>query len=462
MVWTVISPAQTITGSIVGSVVDSSGLAIAGAEASVVHTATGAIRNTKTDERGDFVVGSLQPGEYTVTITAKGFKTLQQQNIVLSATQILPLGRLALEIGAVAETVTVTAEGATVQIASGEHADVIGSDQIEGLMTKARNVMSLLSLMPGVYDAGTIGNPDFMDRNFELYIQGNRRSTSSVSLDGMTTNPMGNNFNNTVTVSQDAIAEVKVLLSNYAAEYGRSSGASINVVTKSGTKRFHGLGSYFKRHEQFNANNFFNNQLGLPKPLYRYNTWSYNIGGPVLLPGGFNRNRNKLFFFWSQEYWPLKGTSAITQLTVPTELERRGDFSQSIDLNGRAVSVVDPTSRTPFPGNVVPSNRLDASGVALLKVFPLPNFTDRSISNGRYNYVFQTAKQTPVRMENLKLDYVISPKHSLAFTVAAFLDHQIGGLGILTTVANWPQMVKEYKIHGRETSCGTPESGARL
>jgi hypothetical protein len=266
----------------------------------------------------------------------------------------------------------------------------------------------------------------------------------------MTTNPMGNNFNNTVTVSQDSIAEVKVLLSNYAAEYGRSSGASINVVTKSGTKKFHGMGSYFKRHEQFNANNYFNNLTNTAKPRYRYNTWSYNIGGPVPLPGGLNKSRERLFFFWSQEYWPLKGSSALTRLTVPTELERRGDFSQSVDLNNRLVTVNDPyNGRTPFPDRVIPASRLDASGSSLLKVFPLPNFTDRAISNGNYNYVFQAEKQTPVRMENLRLDYVVNSKHSLAFTLARFLDKQNGGLGVATAVANWPQMVKNYKIHGQ-------------
>lgn len=384
--------AQTITGSIIGTVLDSSGLPIAGVEATVTHIATGAAREVRSNERGDILFNSLQPGAYNLTIAAKGFKTLQQQNISLSANQTLPIGKLTLEVGALAETVTVSSQGATVQTASGEHSDLISADQLDGLMTKSRNVMSLLSLMPGVYDAGGIGNQDFMDRNFELYVQGNRRSTSSVSLDGMTTNPMGNNFNNVVTVSQDSIAEVKVLLSNYAAEYGRTSGASINVITKSGTKSFHGLGSYFKRHEQFNAGNFFSNRVGLTKPRYRYNTWSYNVGGPVILPAGLNKNRDKLFFFWSQEYWPLKGSSAVTRLTVPTALERIGDFSQSVDLNNRLVTITDPTTKLAFPNRIVPANRIDASGLALLKVFPLPNFTDRLVSAGNYNYIFQADK----------------------------------------------------------------------
>jgi hypothetical protein len=446
---TLLLPGQTITGSIVGSIVDSSGLPTPAAEISVVYTATGATRTARSDERGDFVLGSLQPGEYQLSIVAKGFKTLQRQKLVLSANETLPLGKIQLEVGAVTETITVSGQAATVQIASGEHADLLAGDQIEGLMTKSRNVMSLLSLMPGVYDAGSLGDQEAMDRNFELYVQGGRRNSSSVSLDGMATNSMGNNFNNSVTVSQDSIAEVKALLSNYAAEYGRSAGATVNVITKGGTKNFHGLGSYFKRHEQFNANSFFNNRNGLGKPRYRYNTWSYNIGGPVYIPGKFNRNRDKLFFFWSQEFWPRKGATPFTQLTVPTELERRGDFTQSVDLNNRLVTVNDPTTRAPFPDRIIPASRLDPSGAALLKVFPLPNRTDRSITSGNYNYVFQADKETPIRLENLRADYIINTHHSLAFTFASYQDTQTGGLGILTAAANWPQMVKTYRLHGQ-------------
>src|SRR5690606_29632799 len=128
-------------------------------------------------------------------------------------------------------------------------------------------------------------------------------------------------------VSMDAVAEVKVLTSNYQAEYGRMSGANISLVTKSGSRDFPGGAGYYKRHEMFNANSFFNNRLSTSKPRYRFNTWMYNIGGPVYIPGKFNSNRDKLFFFWNQEYWPLKVNQAIQQLTVPTELERAGDFS---------------------------------------------------------------------------------------------------------------------------------------
>ena len=184
------------------------------------------------------------------------------------------------------------------------------------------------------------------------------------------------------------MAEVKVLLSNYSAEYGRMSGPNVQVVTKSGSRTFHGGGSYFWRHEEFNASNFFNNRLGLPKPLYRYHTWAYNVGGPVLLPGKFNHGRDKLFFFFSQEYWPLRFSAPIGQLTVPTQLERTGDFSQSLVAN-RPIIVKDPLTQTPFPNNIVPATRVDRNGQALLKIFPLPNFTDRNVTAGQYNYVFR-------------------------------------------------------------------------
>ena len=139
----------------------------------------------------------------------------------------------------------------------------------------------------------------------------------------------------------------------------------------------------------------------------------------------------------------------MTRLTVPTALERAGDFTQSVDTNNRLITITDPATKQPFPNRIVPANRIDTSGLALLKIFPMPNFTDRTISAGNYNYVFQADKQTPVRMENLRLDYIVNPKHSVSFTFAGFLDRQNGGLGIATTAANWEQMVKNYSLHGQ-------------
>ncbi len=439
--------AQSITGTIVGTVRDPSGLAVAGASVTVIQASTGATRQGNSDERGNFVFSSLQPGEYTVAATSPSFKKLEKRSVMLSAAETLSVGDLVLEVGAVAETVTVTSQGATVQVASSERSGVVTSSQVENLLIRGRNVTSLLQLLPGVVDLADSESPD---RNFNIYVQGNRRNTNGFMLDGMALNAIGNNFNVLVGVSQDAVAEVKILLTNYQAEYGRMSGANIQIITKSGTREFHGLGSYFKRHEQFNANNFFNNRLGVGKPRYRFNTWNYNVGGPVYIPDRFNRNRDKLFFFFSQEYWPLKIGRPVGQLTVPTEAERAGDFSGTVDLNDRLIPVRDPATGLSFPANRIPAARIDPSGQALLKFFPAPNFFDRGISAGRYNYVFQTDNNTPQRTETLKLDYPVNSRNLLFGNYTAYSDVQEGAIGIPSSGGtNWPQMRKTFDNQGK-------------
>ncbi|MCX6616450.1 MAG: carboxypeptidase-like regulatory domain-containing protein, partial [Acidobacteria bacterium] len=293
---------------------DSSGASVAGARVKLVQAATGAQREEATNARGDFVVSNLPPGEYTLSVSQPGFKTVERKGLRLSASEILPAD-VVLQVGAVAETVTVTAQGAVVQTASAERAGLISSSQVENLLIRSRTVMGLLLLLPGVVDQG--GGSESIGRNWNLSVNGNRRNTVSVSLDGATLNALGNNFNAVIGVSQDAIAEVKVLQTNYQAEYGRMSGANVTLVSKSGTRQFHGLGSYFKRHEELNANDFFNNRLTQPKARYRFNTWSYNVGGPVYIPEHFNRNKDKLFFFFSEEYWPLRAGQPLGQVTVP-------------------------------------------------------------------------------------------------------------------------------------------------
>jgi hypothetical protein len=277
--------AQTISSSIVGSVVDPTNLAVSGIALNLRHVSTGAVRTMTTDTQGNFVFSNLVPGEYALTVEAPGFKKIERKGLMLSSSEVMPLGVLTLAVGSVAETVTVTARGAAVQTASSERSGVVTSNQVEDLLTKSRNVMSLLALLPGVVD--TSPDTDSLTRGWNLYVQGNRNNTDSMTVDGMVLNSWGLGNATDVALSQDSIAEVKVLVGNYQAEYGRRSGANITLVSKSGSQQFHGLVSYFKRHEQFNANNFFRNRTGQPNALYRYNTWTYNIGGPVYIPGKF-------------------------------------------------------------------------------------------------------------------------------------------------------------------------------
>ncbi|MBI4873960.1 MAG: carboxypeptidase regulatory-like domain-containing protein [Acidobacteria bacterium] len=393
---------QSISGSIVGSVADSSEAAVAGAEVTLVQKATGARRTARTGVQGDFVFGTLAPGEYTLTVRFTGFKSFTKDGINLSAAERLPVGTLTLQVGEVSDSITVDARGAVVQTASAERAGSITSSQVDQIAIRGRNVMELLQLLPGVVNNS---NSDVIARNWNLNVNGNRQNTTSMTFDGMATNAIGNNNNSVIMISQDAVAEVKVLLTNYQAEYGRMSGANVQLVSKSGAREFHGGGSYYKRHEQFNANNFFNNQVGAPVPRYRYNTFNYNLGGPVYIPGKFNRQREKIFFFWNQEFWPLKTATALQRLTVPTPLEKNGDFSQTVDLNNRMIVIRDPAASVSFPGNAIPKARLNSSGQALLGVFPAPNYFDRAISGGRYNYIYQGEDSQPKRTATLKTDF---------------------------------------------------------
>jgi len=435
--------AQSVTGTITGTVKDSSDSAVIGATVTLTQVATGSERQASTDIRGDFVFSSVAPGKYRIGATSTGFKRYERTGINLSAAATLRVGDIVLEVGELTEAITVSAQGATVQTASAERAGLVNTKQLDSLLIRGRNVMSILQTLPGIVDSG---GADTLTNTWSINAQGSRTNTNNVSLDGATMNAIGNMNNAVVTVSMDAVAEVKVLLSNYQAEFGRTSGANVQIVTRSGSRDFHGLVSYFKRHESLNANEFFNNRNGLPRGRYRFDTFTYQAGGPVTIPGKFNTNRDKLFFFWNQEFWPQTSTSA-GEVTVPTDLERAGDFSQSLDLNGRLIVVNDPATRMPFPGNVIPANRLDASGVALLKVFPAANFFDTAISGRRYNYIYQNENKNPSRTATLKLDYNINSGNIITgnFTHSKFTTE---GPNATTRQDNWHQVSQKSVNEG--------------
>jgi len=439
--------AQTINGSIVGAAVDPSSLAIVGAEVTLRHIATGAVRQIRTSDRGEFLFASVPPGGYVVSVKAAGFKTAERTGIVLSASETLPVGEVMLEVGSTTETITVTSQGAVVQTASSERSGVITANQVENIQIRGRNVMNLLSLMPGVVAPN---EADSVARNWSGFVNGNRTDSNSLSIDGMGQNQIGAARNLLLSVSQDSVSEVKILLSNYQAEFGRYSGANVQVLTKSGTRDFHGLGSYFRRHEQFNANSFFNNRLSIPRQRYRYHTWTFNIGGPVFIPKLFNRSRERVFFFYSHEYWPVRTTNSGRQITVPTGLERVGDFSQSTDQNNALIRITDPLNRQPFANNRIPASRLLASGRGMLSGIPLPNFFDRQISAGRYNYVFNSEGTSPQTLGTLKIDVPLSAKHSFYFSYLTHRDSSSGYSVPASGGPNWNQMAMEYITDPRQ------------
>lgn len=428
--------AQILTSTLTGSVQDPGGLAVAGAKVTLMAAATGREREATTDAAGLFVFSSVEPGEYSVSITQGGFKQLNQKGVNLISGERRALGVLTLQLGQTTESITVQSQGASVQTESAERAAVITSAQVDGLLIQGRNPTSLVGLMPGVV---VTSETQSLDRDTTFNVLGNRRTANNITIDGVPTVDIDNGFSQKLQVNMDAVSEVQILLSNYQAEYGRNAGSNVNVVTKSGTREFHGLVSYFKRHEQFNANNFFNNFVGADRPRYRFNTWSYNLGGPIYWPGKFNSERNRLFFFWSQEFWPIS-QGVVRRVTMPTAAERAGDFSQSRDVNNALITIRDPQANAPFAGNRVPVSRLDPSGVALLKGFDEPNFFDRNISRGNYNYVFTSENNTPKRSDLLKVDYNPSAANLFYVTFTGFNEVSEGEVGSTGTTSNWRQM----------------------
>lgn len=400
--------AQSSTGTILGTVTDPTDNVIPGAEVTATHEGTGESRVLSTDGSGNFIFPSLLPGRYTVAVESPGFQRLVQTGNVLTANSRFSTGNLRLVIGEVTETVTVTSVGSPVQIASSENSALLTSDQLENIAQRGRVLHDYLSLLPGV---STSGAPREAATGFMALpqISGLSGALQTMSIDGVQGQDLGSSQLFTATVSPDSVAEIKVLVNNYQAEYGRNGGSSINVVTKSGTKEFHGSVYYFKRHEQFNANNFFNNRAGIEKPRYRYGSYGAAIGGPVL------PFRNKLFFFYNYESNPSSEPTSIGQFTLPTARERGGDFSQSLEQNGNLDVVRDPTTGSPFANNIIPSNRLDQNGLALLRVMPDGYLLDRSQTNGSYNYEFQQSVKNTRVQHLFRFDYKPTANDSIYF-----------------------------------------------
>jgi hypothetical protein len=405
---------QAVSGTIQGTVTDPTGNLIVGANVTLTNEGTADRRSVTTNATGNFNFVSIPPGTYDVRVESKGFQAFQKTGNVLSSTERLSLGSIQLTIGSVTETVSVSAQALAVQTVSAEGSSTLSSRQVENLSLKGRNPISLLRLMPGVAtndgDLEAAGNYDLLPN-----VAGVANSTTTYSIDGLQGNDLGTTNRITTPVSPDSVAEVKVLLNNYQAEYGRNGGSSINVVTKSGTRDFHGTVYWYKRHEMFNANNFFNNRNSLAKPRYRYGTEGFTLGGPVTIPRIFNTSREKLFFFYNLESNPSLQPSSIGQYTMPSALERTGDFSQSLDASGKLLTIKDPTTGLLFSENKIPGTRIRPNGLALLNVLRAPNMLDRTLTKGTYNYQFQSS--TPnTRVGNLfRVDYRVTDKDSLYF-----------------------------------------------
>lgn len=434
-------PAQ-VSSALTGTLLDPAGLVIPGADIRLISDSTGAARSAVTDDRGNFVFNAVPPGICTLVIEAAGFKKYERTGIELTAKDSLSVGQIRMEVASLSDSVMVTAQGVAVQTASGERSGIVSSEQIQNLTVINRDFSVLVSLLPGVVDDPGAEVQSFTS-NARFNVLGGRNYQNNITIDGMPTeNSNGGNAN--TFISMDSVESVKIMVSNFQAEFGRKPGANIMAVSKSGSRQFHGNGYFEKRHEQFNAANFFNNRNSIPEPPYRFSRLGFNVSGPVYVPGGFNADRSKLFFFFSGELQGERRPQSIQQVTVPTELERQGDFSQSIDQNGKSITILDPlNARKAFPGNLIPKDRINSNMQKYLNLLPLPNYFDRTISAGRYNYRIQESLDAPKYGTTGRIDYILSTKTSI-YGKYSYWYENLKGFGVPAANAKWGWLPNNY------------------
>jgi hypothetical protein len=413
--------AQTSTvGSISGTVRDPQGSAVPGAEVTIAEEATGQTRTVRTGDDGTYTAQSLPVGRYSVSAAPQGFKRTVATGVEVHVADRLIVD-LTLEIGQVGETVTVSGAAQLVETESGRVSSLVSEKQVTELPLNGRNYAALVTLVPGLSapnEGGAFGTRGTgLDSHVDISVNGNQSNANMWTVDGVNNMDVGSNATLLVFPSIDSIAEFRVERNSFSAEYGQAQGAVINLVTKGGGNEFHGSLFEFFRNDKLNANDWFSNQAGIKRPPLRYNNFGGNLNGPIV--------KNRVFFFWSEEWRrERRGTGPLRAL-VPTAEERAGNFSGALtgnlpwdpttctrDLNGNRVFSAATCQR--FPGNVIPQARLSPAGLALMQIFPLPNNPDDP--TGRLtgaNWISTPLQPVNTRQDLLRGDITITDKMNL-------------------------------------------------
>lgn len=421
---TVTAAAQITTGTVVGTVKDPQSGVIPGATVVLISDARSVqVTEATTNEQGDFVFVNVPPDRYTIQITMPGFKIFRRSDIPVSAGDRVTIGTLTIEVGGLAETVQVTSDAALIQASSGERSFTIDTESVANLPIFNRSFTELAALAPGV---------ETDSNNTPQRIGGG--GSPNIMMDGVSTMDTGSN-RPLLQMNIESIAQVKVLTSGYQAEYGRSSGVQVTAVTKSGTNRFRGAAYSVFRDSDWNANNRVNILNGDPKPTQKEKDLGYSIGGPIGKPGG----RNKLFFFYSQEFAPRTAGNNVVRFRVPTLLERQGDFSQTFDNNGNPYPYIknpaitgtcNATSQAACfaDGGVlgrIPASSLYQPGLNILKLFPAPNITN--VPPGQnYNLELRRPEESILSWQPaVRIDYQPTSRLRTTFKYSAWMqaDH---------------------------------------
>jgi hypothetical protein len=339
-----------------------------------METATQAARATTTTSAGLFVFTSLPIGDYVLTVTAQGFKQYDRKGIHLDVNQKLSMN-VTLELGPVTQKITVTGEAPAVETSTALVSNLVGEAQTLALPLNGRSFNQLVDLVPGVApDKGRVAGGVGLDSDTSMSVNGNQSNSNVFPVDGAYNEENGSNGNLLVTPSVDSLAEFSILRNNYSAAFGGGTGAIINVITKSGAQAFHGNLFEFARNDKLDAADFFLNATGGQKSELRLNNFGGTIGGPFWIPGHYNQDRTKDFFFVSQEFRrEVRGNVATD--SVPSARQRQGILDPSCSVTSGACTVLpaDPFE-VPLSGqaNVDPS-LINPNSIAILSRVPTPN-----------------------------------------------------------------------------------------
>jgi hypothetical protein len=402
---------QSFQGGIRGLVTDAGGGAVAGAKVSLVDEGTNSTRATLTNESGEYVFSGLVPATYSVSAESPSFKKSERKGVSLGTQQFLTID-MKLEVGQVTESVMVTEEVPVIETANASAGQLIDRQKLIDLPNLGRNPFMMAKVAQNVV---AVGNPRFnrmqdQSGSSQISLAGGPVRGNNYLLDGI---PITDSVNRAVIIpTLEAVQEVKVQANTYDAEMGRTGGGMFNTFLKSGTNSLHGSGFGYMRETEWLANNFFNNRAGRPVPNQPFKNYGASIGGPIWIPKVYNGKDKTFFWLAGEAYRQISSTS--TELSVPTALETRGDFSRSFvsGSSGPVQLIYDPLTttaagaRTPFAGNVIPGARLNTIGSRIASNYPAP--TRERTGYGTNNYSAASSQYDRADQFSAKVDHQIA------------------------------------------------------
>jgi hypothetical protein len=407
---------QQITGSLTGSVTDPSGAAIVGSAIRLTNTGTGVTQTTVSDSSGNFQFLLLPPGTYVIAASNQGFKSFQRGGIIVEADRSMAVP-VSLAVGAVTETVEVVGGTPLLEPNSSEIGTTVDSQKVLELPLNSRNPMGLTNLVPTAKGIGYFGQQILTSwRIGAVNIGGGQPLTSGFLLDGVPNDKLGDAAGANTFLTTDSTEEFKVITNSMSAEYGRTTGGVISVVSKSGSNSFHGGLFEYLQNTAFNANDFFANTAGTPLAPVHQHQFGGSLGGRI--------KRDKLFFFGNFEGF-VQHLSATETINSPTALQRAGDFSKTFASNGQMITIYDPSTTLPnpavpgqsirsaFPGNVIPSSRISQFAKGFFDLYPMPNLPGNPVT-GTSNLFLLGNIPTDRETGGVKVDWAISSDRRLS------------------------------------------------